>query len=161
MGVTLRFVVGCSVLAIVGGCGVAPSAAEEGEMESVASVGGALSGGGLTREQAATAVDLIDDICGDSWCEGENDFEFRALGCSARTERCTLVFKIIPRDSTPGAPPFFWRSCTTGDFAGFESLVTTAENGYQALTPEYYDALTECISRLGRRQKSGFSSLLL
>jgi hypothetical protein len=155
MAFILRFVVACSVLVIASGCGAAPSDSEGSEAESVASADGALSGGGLTRAQAAIALDLIDDICGDSWCEGENNFEFRALGCSGRTDRCTLVFKIIPRDSVPGARPFYWRSCTTGDFAGFESLVATAENGYQSLTPEYYGALTECIAELEAELISG------
>jgi hypothetical protein len=147
MAFITRIMITASLITFPNGCG-APSSADEGDAKPVAEAEGALSAGGLTRAQSATALDLIDDICGDTWCEGDHDFEFRALACSGLTSRCALVFKITPRDDVPGARPFYLRTCTTGGFRGFESLVTTSESGYQSLDWTYYEALSECISRL-------------
>lgn len=138
---------------ILGGCAaeLAPDGALEaeelGEAES------ALCKNALTASQEKTALKLIDDICGDTWCEGDNNFAFLALTCRTGTGKaanggtCTLKLDIIPRiDET--TPPRYRRTCTTRGFRGFASLVTTSTNGYQALEPAFYDALSECINEL-------------
>jgi hypothetical protein len=106
----------------------------------------------LTPAQEQAALKAIDDICGDTWCEGDNDFAFHELHCSAprgnRSGTCKLELRIIPLEGARGYPHTFERHCTTGDFSGFDSLVVTAPNGYQSLNPAYYAALTECIARL-------------
>jgi len=112
----------------------------------------ALCSNALTPAQEQAALKSIDDICGDTWCEGDNNFAFRELHCTApsgqRGGTCRLELRIIPLEGARGYPHTFARHCTTGNFSGFESLVTTAPNGYQSLNPAYYAALTECIGRL-------------
>jgi hypothetical protein len=100
----------------------------------------------LTRAQAKTALKLIDDICGDTWCEGDDDFRFAWLGCSARASSCMLVFKMFPRDTDPNGDHAPWRTCRTGGFTGFDSLVETTDSGYQSLQDAFYMQLTTCIS---------------
>jgi len=101
------------------------------------------------REKLALA--LIDDICGDTWCEGDNDFAFDHLSCelgapgSSSAGSCTLKLRILPRDDSHRSYP---RSCTASGFMGFDSIVETASSGYQSLNWDYYLALTECISQL-------------
>jgi len=102
----------------------------------------------LTAEEEATTLKLIDDICGDTWCEGDYDFKFRQLGCDTATAGCRLTLQIFPRRGVPSTRHSYLRSCRTGDFSGFDSLVATAPNGYQSLQPDYYLALTECIDTL-------------
>ncbi|RYZ10204.1 MAG: hypothetical protein EOO73_01105 [Myxococcales bacterium] len=138
---------------LLGGCAaeVAPDGALEaeelGEAES------ALCQGALSATQEKTALKLIDDICGDTWCEGDNNFAFLALKCragagsAASNGTCTLKLDIIPRvDETPA--PRYRRRCTTHGFSGFASLVVTSASGYQSLQPAFYDALSECINEL-------------
>ena len=103
----------------------------------------------LAPTEEKTALKLIDDICGDTWCEGDNNFAFDHLTCRAgagpTSGTCTLRFRILPRDDSGRS---FARTCTTGGFTGFASLVDTAQSGYQSLNWDYYLALTDCISAL-------------
>lgn len=135
---------------LLSGCSLEPSdpdrdALAVGEGES------ALCGNALSPTEEKTALKLIDDICGDTWCEGDNDFGFDRLTCrgapsgSPNGGSCTLRLRILPRDE--GAISYA-RVCTTSGFSGFASLVETAPNGYQSLNWDYYLALTNCIERL-------------
>lgn len=111
-----------------------------------------LTNNALTKKQAATVLKLVDDICGDTWCEGDHNFRFDAIqcqaGCGKKPGTCRLTLCIFPYDSDPKTGPTYVRSCTTSGFENFASLVDTAANGYQSLNWEYYDALTACIDRL-------------
>ncbi len=114
----------------------------------VGSASEALTKNALTRAQSKTALSLIDRICGDTWCDGDYDFGFRKLSCNKRGKTCTLTLQVFPREGVPTTRASYWRSCKTGGFTGFASLVTTAPSGYQALQDDYYSALTECISSI-------------
>jgi hypothetical protein len=122
------------------------------DQESVDSSAEPLCKNALSSLEERVTLKLIDDICGDTWCEGDNNFAFRHLTCTkphgAHAGACKLDLQIIPREGVPSPRPSYNRSCTTPDFTGFESLVATAPNGYQSLQPAYYDALTSCISSL-------------
>ena len=110
----------------------------------------ALCRNALSPTEEKTALKLIDDICGDTWCEGDNNFAFERLTCQAvatnspNSGTCTLKLRIIPSNGRRS----YSRSCSTGGFFGFDSLVDTAQSGYQSLNWDYYLALTDCISQL-------------
>lgn len=113
----------------------------------------ALSSNILTKKQASTVLDLIDDICGDSWCEGDHNFHFERIQCwracsGERAGTCQVTFRIFPHDTDLDTGPTYVRTCKTLGFAGFSSLVDTAANGYQSLNWDYYDALSACISEV-------------
>ena len=111
-----------------------------------------LGANALTKKQASTVLKLVDDICGDTWCEGDHNFRFDSVqcqaGCGKKPGTCRLTLRIFPYDSDPQTGPTYVRSCTTTGFTGFASLVDTAANGYQSLNWDYYDALSTCIDRL-------------
>jgi len=107
-----------------------------------------LSGNALSPAQAAIALKLIDDICGDTWCSGDYNFGFRRLTCNQAAKSCTLTMQVFPREGVQSQKRSYWRSCKTFGFHGFSSLVSTMSNGYQSLDNDYYDALTECTSRI-------------
>jgi hypothetical protein len=142
---------------LLAGCAaeVAPDQTTEAEAETQAEAPGesesALCKNALSPAQERTALKLVDDICGDTWCEGDNNFAFVSLTCRAGAGKppqggsCTLKLDIIPREDDP---PRYRRSCTTPGFTGFASLVTTYSGGYQALEPAFYDALSDCINEL-------------
>jgi hypothetical protein len=110
-----------------------------------------LKHGALNAAQQATALKLIDDICGDTWCEGDHDFSFDRLvcqdDCRGGAGSCELTFRVFSYDTDIESGPTFVRSCRTPGFTGFDSLVQT-QAGYQSLEPRYYDALSACISRV-------------
>jgi hypothetical protein len=85
---------------------------------------------------------------GDTWCDGDYDFGFRRLTCNDHLGSCSLLLQIFPREGVPATQRSYWRTCTTHDFTGFDSLVVTAPNGYESLDQNYYMALTECISQI-------------
>ena len=130
------------------GCAVETGAPGDGE---VADSTEALCKNALSPAEEQTALKLIDDICGDTWCEGDNNFAFERLTCQAPTPKstsggaCKLKLRIIPRDDSGRS---YTRVCSTAGFLGFDSLVDTGASGYQSLDWDYYLALTDCVSRL-------------
>lgn len=147
MNLTPQFTIGFLVL--VSGCAMDTERATQQE-ESLGQAESAVCKNTLSPSEQKIALKLIDDICGDTWCEGDNDFAFEQLTCregargAVGSGSCTLRFRIIPRTE---APPSYTRACTTSGFHGFDSIVETAANGYQSLNWDYYLSLTECIQR--------------
>lgn len=102
----------------------------------------------LTAAQEKLVLQLIDDLCGDSWCEGAHDYVFAKMRCSFTAKTCTLTMKII--DPAYDAQPErdFWRSCKMTSIDAFTSMVDTAQNGYQSLSDPFYDKLNGCVDKL-------------
>lgn len=134
--------------------GCAFDAAPDDDEQSVAELSEGLVKNALTKVEQATALKLIDDICGDTWCSGDHNFSFDRLecraGCAERPGSCKMTFRVFAYDTDVETGPTYTRSCTTPGFTGFDSLVKTIR-GRQSLQPEYYDALTECINRVEDR----------
>ena len=152
-GLLVRMMMGISA-AIATGC-AAPSDDEATGVEAESSVetfAQELSTSTLTKKQARTVLDLVDDICGDSWCEGDHNFHFDQIQCTRPCGKtpgtCRLAFRLFPYDSDLESGPTYTRTCKTLGFTGFSSLVETAQNGYQSLNWAFYDALSACISKL-------------
>ena len=105
------------------------------------------SGNALSRAEERIVLKLVDDICGDTWCEGDYDFRFRRLFCDSNAATCSLIFQMASREGAGTS----WRPqmCRTGGFLDFDSLVETSSGGYQWLTDGYYKALSACIGQLG------------
>jgi hypothetical protein len=147
--------------ALLCGCGAtAPSGDSDAaayDIESAAALD-EVDTGGLSRAEAAMVLDAIDDICGDTWCEGDHDFRFRRLRCEPRTSTCSLFFLMFPHGTAPTFAS--WRTCKTGDYAGLASLVETDARGVVALTPAYYETLTTCIAGLESSRDPGQAELL-
>jgi hypothetical protein len=141
---------GC--LGLLAGCAVDAGTSSRESEDTAALTEALCSKNALSPTEEQTALKLIDDICGDTWCEGDNDFAFEKLACeaptAARPGSCKLKLRIIPREGAAGYPRSFNRSCTTTGFTGFASLVETSSSGYQSLDWDYYLALTDCISGL-------------
>ncbi len=139
------------VLAACGGSASSGSGGvEEGEADPVVAQSEAedLTKNALTAAQQKTALKLIDDICGDTWCDGDYNFGFRLISCAKAAHTCTLTLQAFPLPGVPASQKSYWRSCKTSGFTNFASLVTTAPSGYQSLNQDYYDALTECIQHI-------------
>ena len=133
------------------GCGAAPDETPNADSE-VQSLQQELGKNALTSKQASTVLELVDNICGDTWCEGDHNFHFDRIDCTracgTTPGTCRLAFRIFPYDRDLKTGPTYARSCKTGDFNGFASLVDTAPNGYQSLNWQYYEALSACINEL-------------
>ena len=144
--------VGMAAIIVAGsGCAVDVNDSHEGADEGVSTMTDALTKKGLTKREEAIALKAIDDICGDTWCEGDHNFSFDRLecvpGCAGHPGHCQLNFRVFSYDTDLETGPTYTRSCRTPGFTGFDSLVATFAD-YHALQPAYYDALTACIGRV-------------
>jgi len=100
----------------------------------------------LTKTQSSTVLKLLDDICGDTWCEGDFDWHFPKIVCHFTPGTCTLTFRITDPNPTPAKT--YWRSCKVSGLKSFDDLVDTAPNGYQSLDNGFYDDVSLCIDHI-------------
>lgn len=100
----------------------------------------------LTDRQEAVVLDLIDDICGDTWCEGDFAFDFRRFECEPAEGSCTLRLRIASWEKEP--LEWQWRSRQITGFPRFWQMVETSSTGYQSLDWEFYEAVSEAISKI-------------
>src|SRR4051812_11782524 len=95
-----RALVGCCgwlALALLPACSAgAGQGVEVGEGSALESQSEALTPNALSAAQAKTVLRLIDDICGDTWCDGDYDFGFRRLSCNSALHTCTLTLQAFP-----------------------------------------------------------------
>jgi len=99
----------------------------------------------LTDRQERVVLDLIDDICGDTWCEGDFKFDFRKFSCKEDAS-CTLRLRIAPYDEEP----LQWhrRSGQVEGFTTFEQMVVTSPSGYQSLDGDFYAAVSDLVEQV-------------
>ncbi len=121
---------------------------EASPVEVVENAGEPLVKNALTAAQSKTLLRLIDNLCGDTWCDGDYNFGFRKVSCNKSAKTCTLTLQVFPREGVPATAKSYWRSCKTHGFRNFASLVVTAPSGYQSVQNDYYSQLTECIATL-------------
>ncbi len=97
----------------------------------------------LSARQEHVVLGLIDDICGDTWCEGDFAFDFRRFSCDLHERSCDLTLRI----ARYGSVPLVWRWRTRGvhGFMSFGQLVVTSPSGQKSLTPAFYTAVNELI----------------
>ena len=104
----------------------------------------------LSAAQQQLILDKLNDHCGDSWCEGDLDWDFQKITCNFGSQTCTFTAKMTdPGDSDgPADDRVFFRSCKMTKIAKFESIIETAANGYQDLTDDFYGKADDCATKL-------------
>jgi hypothetical protein len=99
----------------------------------------------LTDAQKKAVLLQLNNICGDTWCDGDWSFTFEKIVCKLDVGTCTWTALIKPSVPVAKPVPVYWRSCKVSNLHSFTDLVTTAANGYQSLNQSYYDASTDCV----------------
>lgn len=109
----------------------------------------------LTTPQAETATILkaIDNICGDTWCEGDYSFRFKNVYLNAESNSTKVQFTMsinypieLDANSTINRQNFAV-SCIVPGFSKPNSILEP--NG--SLNWEFYSNLTDCIQKLEAR----------
>ena len=89
----------------------------------------------------------IDNICGDTWCEGDSNWSFDAIRCDSETG-CVLDLTMKPYDfeenQVLSERPF---QCSLPTFTAKAGLVEKTLRGLQ-YTQGLYDAVSDCINGL-------------
>ena len=97
----------------------------------------------LSPRQEAVVLDLIDDVCGDTWCEGDHAFDFRRFTCDPLARACTLTLRTARYDGA--VLHWRWRTRQVHGFPRFGHMVSTAPTGQHSLRSGFYGAVTEVI----------------
>lgn len=112
----------------------------------------------LTTPQAETATILkaIDNICGDTWCEGDYSFRFRKVTLDTTKNSTRVLFTMSINDpvevdsSAIIVKQKFDVSC---DVAGYSTFAAIMDKNDQ-LNWDFYTSLTDCVQKLeGRLSK--------
>jgi len=117
--------------------------AEEADLEADADI--KADRASLTSAQQTIVLKAIDDICGDTWCEGDFNFEFKRLACDFSAKRCTLSANVITYDTPAKKYP---RACRMTGITSFSSMVTKVGSYYELKQP-FFDKVSTCIDKWG------------
>jgi hypothetical protein len=96
----------------------------------------------VTAAQERVVLRLVDDICGDTWCEGDHAFRFQRFDCHPR-RGCVLRVQL----ASWSHEPLRWsnRSARIVGFRRFADMVRTAPDGSRSLQPAFYEAVGDAV----------------
>jgi hypothetical protein len=96
----------------------------------------------LTAAQERVVLRLVDDICGDTWCEGDHAFRFRSFDCHLR-RGCVLRVQLASWSREPRR--WHTRSARVLGFHRFRDMVVTAPSGDRSLQPAFFEAVGRAV----------------
>jgi len=104
----------------------------------------------LTAAQAKLVANELNDICGDTWCEGDYSWDFSKIVCDFTKKTCTFTVLITDPGMDDGTKDdrTFWRSCKLSKISSFTAMIDTAKNGYQSLNDDFYSKVDACVGKL-------------
>jgi hypothetical protein len=116
---------------------LACSAPADGDV--AVSSGEALSKNDLTLRQQKKVLTLLDDACGDAWCETDWSFTFTKVACDWSKASCALSVRVKSRTL----------SCTMSHVGHrYSAIVDTAKNGYQSLSDGFFARVDACMTKI-------------
>jgi len=89
------------------------------------------------------ALELIDNVCGDSWCEGDFNFEFLEFKLETKKAEAKVSFKLI--GDRGKERKFFETDCTVKNINSMEDVIGSYR-GRPELNNHFYEELSLCIS---------------
>lgn len=95
----------------------------------------------ITPAQERVVLRLVDDLCGDTWCEGDHAFRFHGFACHPK-RGCVLRVRIAPWSPEP----LRWHSRSARvRGARFGDMVVTAPDGERSLRPAFAQAVGRAV----------------
>lgn len=107
----------------------------------------------LSEKQESIVLTSIDNICGDTWCEGDFNFDFYSLECSAETNSCTLEADLIEYtysgdDYSDEKEIRYPSKCTIEGYSSFDSMLEDKDTRWPDLAWDFYEAVTDCVTTM-------------
>ncbi len=109
-----------------------------------------------TPADTSTILKAIDNICGDTWCEGDYSFRFHKVTLDTARNSTRVVFTMSIQDpseidsSAVILKQKFDVSCNVAGYSSFATIMQTNDQ----LNWDFYTSLTDCIQKLeGRLSK--------
>ena len=95
----------------------------------------------FSNEQRQLVLETIDNVCGDSWCEGDYNFEFVDFSCTRIKNSCDLSFYFINTDNDLEKKSQL-QLCHFDNITKFEQVIDPSQD----LNNRFYELLDACIS---------------
>ncbi len=95
----------------------------------------------LSTSQRKEIVRAIDDVCADTWCEGDYNFKFHDFSCDKKTQICQLSFQFIKSD---GVQEDVFSPIQVCRFENIRHVKQLMKERY-SLTDSFYDSVSSCI----------------
>lgn len=127
MSLTQRLSIACSVASLTA-LAMSPAHAATAEF--------------LSAKQKKAVLRAVDNICGDTWCEGDYNFRFNKLFCSSVSKSCRVVFQYFPHGEPEKA---VGKACDIKRVAHYVHLVDPRT---RSLKDGPYGQLTTCIGKI-------------
>ena len=98
-----------------------------------------------TENYEDLVLEAADNICGDTWCEGDFDFEFTNFSLSESDQKANLQFTLIFEGY--GLYTTYPTKCNLAGYSKVSAVIEkeTYYSGYR-LTDKYYEELSLCIA---------------
>ena len=113
-----------------------------------------LSAALLTPAQETEAIrKAIDNICGDTWCEGDYKFRFQKVVLVPKDNSTQVFFTMRQTDGVEVSPAAtirsqqFYVSCQVSGFSSFAGIMEADDR----LNWDFYSSLSDCINSLEGR----------
>jgi hypothetical protein len=97
----------------------------------------------LTSSQQRTVLQVIDNTCGDTWCEGEFNYRFTRMACDFGARRCTLSATVITYDSPA---KYYPRACRITGISSYRSMIGGTSSNPR-LTTTFFNKVDDCMNR--------------
>ncbi|HLE11187.1 MAG: hypothetical protein A2504_12545 [Bdellovibrionales bacterium RIFOXYD12_FULL_39_22] len=106
----------------------------------------------LASAEKGQLLQEIDNICGDTWCEGDFDYEFYSINCVRSEGICYFDFAYLWRvydgSSVEGKVTKLPKRCVLNGFFSKNDLIKLENIGgsqYLTYTDKVYEAISGCI----------------
>ena len=86
-------------------------------------------------------IRAIDDICADTWCEGDYDFKFLEFKCRRSKRHCDLTFQFIQSEDELKKTYSSVQTCGFDNIKELNQILDEQKN----LNEEFYETLSNCI----------------
>lgn len=97
----------------------------------------------LTSWQERDVLRLIDELCGDIWCEGDHAFQFRRFSCHTKRGGCALVVRIASGSEEPLR--WQWRAHPVRGYLRYADMVATGPDGQRSLRPAFLASVGDAV----------------
>ena len=96
----------------------------------------------LTPSQSENVLQVIDQACGDSWCEGAYDIQFDSLRCSRHQRVCQVKMTFVDSEDRTAST----QVCLIEQVHHAEDLIQDIGRPSEKLTKETREALGACVT---------------
>ncbi len=94
----------------------------------------------LSSQDEKDLLQEIDTICGDTWCEGDADYQFNTFKCRFSEGKCLMGFDVIPNNHRRAK-----KNCHFEGIHSVDELFMRMQYRLD-LSDVFFDKLSDCIN---------------